>query len=255
MAAQPNRIRTEAKALLDPLVAEGPGPLLWAALAIALMLTYYMFGQRTFFLRELAGRCCVEGSPQTRAWWAAWYQFAAIFVLFLVVPALFFRLGLKTKLSDLGLGWCSAKVFGLVVGLGFLCLVLPTALPTGLMPGFVDEYPLARLSVSSPAHFLVYQLGYGLLYYVAWEAFFRGFCLFGLRRSFGDLGAIMFETLGSTLLHIGKPPNEIWSSLPAGILFGVVALRIRSIWPLVAVHWLLGMLTDLSCAYHAGIWP
>jgi len=63
---------------------------------------------------------------------------------------------------------------------------------------------------------------------------------------------LLFQTSASTLLHIGKPFAEIWAALAAGFVFGLLAERLRSVWPLVIVHWALGFFTDFFCARAAG---
>jgi len=221
--------------------------------ALALMLVYLYQGQRGFFHQHLAPGLLPGASGAEVEWWGTLYQFASAFVLFLLVPLVLLKLLGREKLSDLGLGLGDVKFGFWVVILGWLVLALPGGLSAGGMEDFRAEYPLAKLSVESGSRFLVYQLAYGLLYYVAWEAFFRGFLQMGLRPYIGDLAAILVQTAASTLLHIGKPMGETWAALLAGFLFGALMLRMRSIWPLVLVHWGLGLLTDVFCARASGI--
>jgi membrane protease YdiL (CAAX protease family) len=115
-----------------------------------------------------------------------------------------------------------------------------------------QEYPLARAALASPAHFFVYELAY-LAYYVAWEAHFRGFLLFGFERSLGFWPAIGATTLASVLVHLPKPAGEFYASIPAGIVWGYLALRSRSIFGPLAVHWLVGVASDLAVAARLGI--
>ena len=174
--------------------------------------------------------------------------------MFLVAPVVLLKLVARERLSELGLGVGDWKLgFGVVVPVGLLVIALPGGLSASGMPEFLAEYPLAKMAGASWERFVVYQLAYGLLYYVAYEAFFRGMLQFGLRRQIGDLGAILVQTATTTLLHIGKPEGEIWSALVAGFVFGVVAFRVRSVWPLVVVHWGLGLLTDLFCLRATGM--
>jgi membrane protease YdiL (CAAX protease family) len=221
---------------------------------LALMLVYLYQGQRGFFYEHLASGLLPGASGAEVEWWGTLYQFASACVLFLLVPLVLLKFLGREKLKDLGLGLGDVK-FGLwVVLLGWLVLALPGGLSAGGMEDMRAEYPLAKLSVESGSRFVVYQLAYGLLYYVAWEAFFRGFLQMGLRPHIGDLPAILVQTAASTLLHIGKPMGETWAALLAGFLFGALMLRMRSIWPLVLVHWGLGLLTDVFCARASGIW-
>jgi membrane protease YdiL (CAAX protease family) len=221
--------------------------------ALALMLVYVYQGQRGFFYQHLAPGLLPGASGAEVEWWGTLYQFASAFALFLLVPLLLLKFLGREKLRDLGLGLGDVKFGFWVVILGWLVLALPGGISAGGMEDFCAEYPLAKLSVESGSRFLVYQLAYGLLYYVAWEAFFRGFLQMGLRPYIGDLAAILVQTAASTLLHIGKPLGETWAALLAGFLFGALMLRMRSIWPLVLVHWGLGLLTDVFCARASGI--
>jgi hypothetical protein len=48
----------------------------------------------------------------------------------------------------------------------------------------------------------------------------------------------------STLLHIGKPWGETSSAIVAGICFGAIALRTRSMLYPLLLHWYVGIATD-----------
>jgi membrane protease YdiL (CAAX protease family) len=218
------------------------------------MLVYLYQGQREFFYEHLAPGLFPSTLGAEVEWWGTLYQFAGAFVLFFLVPLVLIKFLGGEKLRDLGLGLGDVKLGFWVVVLGWLVLALPGGFSAGGMEDFRAEYPLAKLSVESGSRFVLYQLAYGLLYYVAWEAFFRGFLQMGLRPHIGDVAAILVQTVASTLLHIGKPMGETWAALLAGFLFGALMLRIRSIWPLVLVHWGLGLLTDVFCARALGLW-
>lgn len=240
---------------LAPFRSVSPRALVYGAGALALMLVYLVQGHPSFFTAHLAPRLVPGASPAEVALWATVYQWACAFVLFLVVPALLLKLAGKESLRALGLGLGDWRAGLWVAGAGLVLLALPGGLSAGWMPAFVEEYPLSKWAPADGGRFVLYELAYGLLYYVAWESFFRGFLQMGLRGHIGDVGAILVQTTASTLLHIGKPPGEIWAALLAGFLFGAAVLRTRSVWPLVIIHWGLGVITDLSCAHAGGIWP
>ncbi|MBD3368249.1 MAG: CPBP family intramembrane metalloprotease [Candidatus Eisenbacteria bacterium] len=252
MPATAQRIRGGLRDLLAPLIAGWPAVLLTAS-ALALVLLHLGPGSRAFFAETLAPLCCPAADALELGWWAALYQHAAAFVLFLLLPLVVSRLALGARPSELGLGLGRWRLgFGAVVPLGLLLVALPGGLSAGGMPVFVQEYPLAAAAGASTERFVLYQLAYGFLYYAAYEAFFRGMLQFGLREHIGATGAILVQTAITTLLHIGKPPAEIWSALVAGFVFGSLALRLRSVWPLWLIHWGLGLLTDWSCASAGG---
>lgn len=84
---------------------------------------------------------------------------------------------------------------------------------------------------------------YGM-YLFFWEFFFRGYLLQGLERSIG-LWAVLLQAVAFGLLHIGKPPVEVFSSFAAGIILGVLALRAKSFIPGFVLHWGISLCFDL----------
>jgi membrane protease YdiL (CAAX protease family) len=112
------------------------------------------------------------------------------------------------------------------------------------MQSIRNEYPLARILLSHHEWFFAYETAYVIFYYVAWEFFFRGFLLFGLKDRFGNMNAVLIQTISSCLVHIGKPESEIIGSLIVGIIFGAIALRTRSFWYVFILHAAIGVLTD-----------
>ena len=131
-----------------------------------------------------------------------------------------------------------------------MAIVTPVLVPlfylNSLNPEFQAEYPLTKLAGLSVGTFVLWELCRAV-YYVAWEFFFRGYMLFGLERRLGAFTAIAIQTMASTVIHIGKPEGEMLAAIVAGVLFGVLALRTRSVlYPLV-LHWFAGFFTDLFC--------
>ena len=251
MSKSPSRFVAELRRLLAPLAGSWRA-VIYAAVGLALLLAYLHQGSRDFFTTHLAPGWLPGAGPLEVEWWAVLYQHAAAFLLFLVIPVVLLKVVAKERLAELGLGLGEWKLgFGVYAPLGLLLVALPAGLSAAGMPAFVTEYPLAKAAGASTGQFITYQLAYGLLYYTAYEAFFRGMLQFGLRRHIGDVGAILVQTAVTTLLHIGKPEGEIWSALFAGFLFGALAFRLRSIWPIWLIHWGLGLLTDLACSQAA----
>ncbi len=208
----------------------------------ALLVLYVYQGHHSFFSSHLAPAL---GDSPTSRWYAQCYQFGSAFLLMAVIPALWFVLGKGGRLSDCGLAIGDWR-FGLkAVALGFVLLPLPLYVNAG-SPAFQAEYPLARMAGDSVMLFVVWELCY-LVYYVAWEFFFRGFWQLGLRRVLGAMGAMALQTATSTIIHMGKPEPEIFSAIAGGVIFGLLVLRTRSIVYVILLHWYLGMATDLFC--------
>lgn len=240
--------------LIEPIYPNNIVPSMYCAAALALVLVYIYQGNALFFIHTVLGPLLPNADPAELEWWGVLSQFSTAFVLFLVVPAVALKLFTRESLRDLGLGLGDWR-FGVtwIIPLGLVIMAV-SAKVASVQPDFQATYPMAKFAVTSTERLVVYELAYGLLYYIAYEAFFRGFLQLGLAKHIGDHPAILVQTAMTTLFHIGKPVNEIWSALAAGFLFGLIVVRTRSIWPLFIIHWALGVMTDLACAHASGIW-
>ncbi len=195
-----------------------------------------------------------------------WARFILSFLLLGVFPgivALLFkesprRLGLIFNIPLFRKGW-----FWLLVPLAMAVGALGT-----LSPDLAAFYPysrdlIPRVQESGLGPFWIHILAYGLLYYLPWEFFFRGFLLFPLAlsaqealRSSPDhamnknVGTVMaaivlFQTIPSTMLHFGHPLSELFGAMAGGILFGLMAWKTKSIFPGLILHAAMGIGTDL----------
>jgi membrane protease YdiL (CAAX protease family) len=175
---------------------------------------------------------------------AALFMFASAFVLMILVPLAVVVFGFREPLKSYGftLGDWKGGLFLVLVVFPIVALaLLYPASHTGEMRAF---YPFDKGAGDSLVSFLRLQLTRTALFYTAWEFFFRGFMLFGLRKYVGDWLAICIQTIPSCLWHIGMPTGEIFSSIAGGILFGVLAIRTNSIfWPFL-LHCLIGIGLD-----------
>jgi len=177
------------------------------------------------------------------------WQFGIFFVLMLIVPFLIIKLYFKRPFSYYGLGLGDAKFGFKLVLIVIPLLIVPLIFIASKMPDVRAEYPLAKILFSRPDLIIWYQAAYAVFYYIAWEFFFRGFLLFGLKDKLGSFNANLIQTISSCLIHIGKPEGEILGSIVAGIIFGAIALRTRSIWYVFILHACIGILTDLFIIY------
>jgi uncharacterized protein len=163
-------------------------------------------------------------------------------ILLLWLPLLVVLWGLRRDVAEFGMTPGDARRGWLLAGLG-LAVMLPVVLIAAREPAFQETYPLRRLIRENPSMFLYWELSYGF-YFFLWEWFFRGYLLFGLRRGFG-WHAVWLQAVPFCLLHWGKPPLEMASSLPGGILLGLVAWRAGSFLPCFALHWAMAAAMDL----------
>ena len=175
-------------------------------------------------------------------------QFIIFFILTFIIPVLYVKIAMKRKLTDFGFGTGDWKT-GLKMLFLIPLVILPVLYFSAKMPELRTEYPLAKSLLDDQSGLLLYELAYILFYYIAWEFFFRGFILFGLASKFGVFNAILIQTISSCLVHIGKPESEIIGSIIAGIIFGMIAYRTKSIWYVVILHAAIGVLTDLFIIY------
>lgn len=177
------------------------------------------------------------------------YQFIFFFIFIGLLPFLYLKLKMKKQLVEFGFGIGDWK-FGLIFCLiSIPLLIVPFTYSGSRMPDIQNEYPMARILLERHDLILSYELAYIIFYYIAWEFFFRGFLLFGLKDRFGAMNAILIQTISSCLVHIGKPDGEIIGSIIFGIIMGVVALRTRSFWYPFLIHISMGVMSDLFVIY------
>src|SRR3990167_2372900 len=82
------------------------------------------------------------------------------------------------------------------------------------------------------------------MYYFFEEFFFRGFLFLGLWRRV-KWHSFWITDIIFTLSHVGKPMPEILACIPASIVFNILTLYTKSIYPAVLVHGYIG----LYCLY------
>jgi membrane protease YdiL (CAAX protease family) len=148
--------------------------------------------------------------------------------------------GLRANDVGLGRGRSRAAVTWTAIG-------VPVAILAGRLaaadPAFQAVYPLDRNLSATPASFLPHA-GFLFIYYAGWELLFRGVLLLGLRERLGDGPANALQTALSVTAHFARPFGETLSAIPAGLAFGAITLRTRTIWPVVMIHWAVGTAMD-----------
>ncbi|MCX5858503.1 MAG: type II CAAX endopeptidase family protein [Proteobacteria bacterium] len=173
------------------------------------------------------------------------YQCFAAFFLWALIPILLIKFLIKDNLKDYGICLGDWR-FGLKFFLLSIPILLPLLYLTSLNPEFPTEYPLAPLAAQGVRGFILWELTY-LVYYLGFEFIFRGYMQLGLLKRLGPFLAIMAQTIPSTIVHWGKPEGETIAAIVAGLAFGALAIRTRSIlWGLL-VHYFVGIATDFFC--------
>ncbi len=204
-----------------------------------LLVTWRYSGDPKWLAEAIPESCVLWGD---RAASGAVYSFLAGFVLLGLAPAILVRFAFRERLADYGVRigdkartWRSILVLcPCFVLAGYLASTDPTV---------QAHYPINPSAGKSPAMFAIHAATY-LLFYVGWEFHFRGFLQVGIRDRIGDVNALLVQVLASGLLHLGRPASETYASLLAGLLWGVLAIRTRSLLSGLLQHYLLGISLD-----------
>lgn len=212
----------------------------WGITLLAMVLFLYP-ADESFFIRHFAVQLSVaEAQYQGYLW-----HHLMVLLVFLLPLLMMPRLGIAPRgvslfqPGDWRWGWRWTLLACAVV-------TLPTWISSG-DPQFQAEYPLSMHAFSSPTLLALFLLSY-VLYYIGWEAFFRGFIGYGLiGLGYAPFLALMVQVALSTIIHIGKPQMELIGAIPGGILMGVLAYRSRSLlWPLL-FHIYVGFINTAFC--------
>lgn len=223
-------------------VTDGPASLRdqWIVVpaVVGLMAFYYLARADTIGVTS-TGRGWV---PMTGSGLPAWAHFLAAALLLGVIPLAIACLATRRSPGELGLGLGRWRE-----GLAWIAVGVPLAIVAGRIaagdPSMRAVYPLYPLAASPAGSFWGYA-ALELLYYAAWETLFRGVLLHGLVDSLGAKPANLVQTGLSVTAHFGRALPETLSALPAGLVFGAVALRTRSIWYVTLIHWTVGVSMD-----------
>jgi membrane protease YdiL (CAAX protease family) len=170
------------------------------------------------------------------------------FVLLLLVPVLIIKFVFRESLRDYGLTLGDWRTWGKWLLL-FLVVFIPCAAIASRLPEFARYYPRYRPMLSN--HWLIFaSVGGWLVYFCAWEFFYRGFLLFGLGKRIGAL-AIFVQMIPFVMTHYPKPELESWAAIIAGVALGLMAWRSKSFVGPWLLHWLAATSMDLFVVF----WP
>jgi membrane protease YdiL (CAAX protease family) len=172
------------------------------------------------------------------------YEYLTAFLLMFWIPYFVIRMFFKNKLSHYGI-----KPGDMRYGFRFVLIALPflvwAAYVGSANSAIQQEYPLAGIRIMGNWKLFLLVEWFYLIYYFSWEFLFRGFMIFGLEKKYGSLTAILIQTIPSAIVHIGKPASESFGAIVAGLLFGYLAIRTRSILYPFLLHAVVGIGTDL----------
>jgi membrane protease YdiL (CAAX protease family) len=149
-------------------------------------------------------------------------------ILYLMLPLFVGKLLLKKKWGNLGFsagGWKIGLLSSTAASLIAIIIIY-----------FTVKYSHAVAEYYSGTGFNLKLVLETIIYMFAWEFFFRGFLLFGLKEYIGFNKANIIQTLLFFAAHWNKPPIEFYSTLITGMVFGYIALKSKSFWPIVVIH-------------------
>jgi membrane protease YdiL (CAAX protease family) len=141
-----------------------------------------------------------------------------------------------------------------VIYVGLLVVVLPSVYWASSLPEFQRAYPQGDVIVAGTVPwlpFVAYQLAYFFVF-LSGESFWRGYLIFGVERDLGWL-ALPFMVVVYSISHYGKPMLETNAAILTGFVLGYLALRHRSFWLGVALHWTVAFAMDVFAIWARGI--
>lgn len=166
-----------------------------------------------------------------------------------LVPFLVATLILRMKPSEFGFRW-RGFLRHLWVYLGLFVLMLPLIIWAADRPEFRRTYPFPLLARTDDRSFWIWEAFY-FSQFAAVEMFFRGFLIFALERRFG-LNAIFVMTVPYTMIHFSKPMPEAFGAIIAGVALGYAALKTRSFYGGIVLHYLVAITMDLIATERLG---
>lgn len=154
------------------------------------------------------------------------YVDAVLFYWIIPFALIMFLFKEKPKAFGFGLGNIKTGLLWILV-IGGLS-ILTTFLASQYLPEIKSFYMLRTFNLE----FVILTI----IYMVSWEFLLRGFLLFGLLQKYDYLASNIIQTFIFFLAHIGKPGIELYSTLATGLLFGHIAYKSKSFWPMAIIH-------------------
>jgi membrane protease YdiL (CAAX protease family) len=168
------------------------------------------------------------------------------------IPALWIKLsGGRVSECYTGFGgtWRHLHVYGAL----FLPVFVTVLIVSGT-PAFQAIYPMYSQSSRSWLDLVAWEVGYGVQFF-ALEFFFRGYLLRSLRPVLG-YGAVFVMVVPYCMVHFnGKTFAESVGAILAGTVLGTMAMRWRSIWGGVLLHWMVAITMDIASMVQKGDFP
>lgn len=220
--------------------------------SVLLLVVYALWGRPFFINANLPAVAAWLGLDSGHEYYSTvpyMYWGVSSLVIRILLPLLVIVVWIGGRPSDFGYRLRGVTSHAWLYLLMFL-VMLPLLVAASYMPAFQAKYPMYAGASLNWTHFGLWELAYGVQF-LGVEGFFRGFMTFGLYPRFGYL-SLFIMVIPYALVHVGKPPIEVFMAVPAGLLLGYVALKSRS-WVFGALlHWAVGITMDSLAIWHAG---
>jgi membrane protease YdiL (CAAX protease family) len=179
------------------------------------------------------------------------YWCLACLTTYFVIPALVIRLVLKERIRDYGVKLTGAFAAFWVYGI-MLAVVLPLVVCVSADLHFQATYPFYPVPPGEPLwpNFWRWEVLYALQF-LALEFFFRGFMVHGLRHRFG-IYSVFVMMVPYCMIHFGKPVQETFAAIVAGLALGFMSLKTRSIWMGAILHVSVALSMDFASLWRKG---
>ncbi|MHA1681645.1 MAG: CPBP family intramembrane glutamic endopeptidase [Promethearchaeota archaeon] len=192
-------------------------------------------------------------------WWFyfTWpvYKYAVTFILLLVIPWCWWRKHSDQSLASMGWRWGHKKL-GLILSIVGIAAILGVGLSAFSDPSLSAVYPIERVYVDphfgsfNMGGFITFEILYIFLYYFAYEFFFRGFIGLPLLENSKTKGRwiVMLQVVLTTIVHWDRPTTELVAAFAVGFIYGLVAIKSKSIVYGLINHVGVGIVTNIACA-------
>ncbi|MDR3492926.1 MAG: CPBP family intramembrane metalloprotease [Gammaproteobacteria bacterium] len=158
------------------------------------------------------------------------------FLIFFILPAIAGKYILQEKLKNLGLAFPEKKLKALLLTLAALLILIPLIVLLTKQPEFQSYYSLKQPKL---IEFAFINIALFPFYYFSEEFFFRGFLFLGLWNKI-RWHSFWVTDLIFAYAHLGKPGFEILLSMFASVVFNILTLNTKSIYPAMITHWTMG---------------
>ncbi len=206
------------------------------ALGCLFLLMY--FGRTLFFRHTLAEHFAHWPVPSLQPY--LWTSFSSV-VTRMIMPLAFITLVLRENPLDFGFRPRGGRTF-LLIYAGLLLFMVPLLWIVAGTPAFQHKYPFWNEAGDSWRNLILYETRYFFVF-LSGESFWRGFLVFGLAKRFG-WHALSIAMVPYVMVHFGKPPIETIGAVITGYVLGYLALKHRSFWLGVILHFTIAFLMD-----------